>query len=77
MKEIFVAFFKPLMLFASGLYLLSFSFNGVNVLGNIDALIPFERVLCLVLGVALWVWFAFALKETKTVFYKQEEKKTL
>ena len=39
-----------LFYWACGLYLLGFSLSGVNVHGNVDALIPFERLLCFFLG---------------------------
>jgi len=40
-----------LFFWACGLYLLGFSLSGVNVYGIVDALIPFERLVCFVLSV--------------------------
>ncbi len=58
MHLIFI-FLKAIALFIAALYLLGFSFNGVNVIGKIDALIPFERLMCSCVSVALFVWFAY------------------
>jgi hypothetical protein len=56
-KELFLTFLKPIILFIAALYLFGFSLNGVNVLGNIDVLIPFERVLCFCVALGLFGWF--------------------
>jgi hypothetical protein len=52
-----------LSLYSSALYLLGFSFNGTNVYGIIDCLIPFERILCFVNGVVMFILSGFTLKK--------------
>jgi hypothetical protein len=47
-------FLLIIVFFSSGLYLLGFSLNGVNVYGFIDPLIPYERALCWFLAVVMW-----------------------
>lgn len=53
----FAVFGKSVTYFAGFLYLLGFSLNGVNVLGKIDSLIPYERTLSLIVSVSLLVLF--------------------
>ena len=55
--------FKILFFFASALYLFGFSLSGANVYGVIDALIPFERVLCAFLAGGCIVEFTISLKK--------------
>ena len=58
---VFAAALKPIGLFAGGLYLFGFGLYGLNRFGLVDALIPYERVGCLVLGVAFLAWFALSM----------------
>jgi len=51
------AFFKPIGLFAGGLYL--FGFGLYPYLAH-DFLLPFEKVGCLVLGFCFLIWFAIS-----------------
>jgi hypothetical protein len=48
-------------LFAGGLYLFGFGLFGLNRFGVVDALIPYERVGCLILGLAFLCWFAVSM----------------
>ena len=59
--SIFVATIKPMGLFAGGLYLFGFGLFGLNRFGVVDALIPYERAGCLILGLAFLSWFVVSL----------------
>jgi uncharacterized membrane protein len=65
------AFFIPIIFFSASLYLLGFSLNGVNIFGFIDFLIPFERALCFVVSICMFVFF---LKSIKIIFQNSKEK---
>ncbi len=52
---------KPMGLFAGGLYLFGFGMFGLNRFGQVDALIPYERIGCLILGSSFLAWFAVSL----------------
>lgn len=67
-----VAWFKAVALFFGALYLLGFSFNGVNVLGAVDALIPFERVMCFIVSCVFWVWFGWSVKSLFSYLYNNK-----
>ena len=59
--SIFIATIKPMGLFAGGLYLLGFGLFGLNRFGLVDALIPYERAGCLLLGLSFLSWFVISL----------------
>ena len=59
--SVFIAWMKPLGLFAGGLYLFGFGLFGLNRFGMVDALIPAERVGYLILGVAFLSWFILSM----------------
>lgn len=68
-------FFLFFSFFSSGLYLIGFSFNGLNVYGFIDYLIPFERFLCLVNGVVMFLLSGFMIKNLVGEININENKK--
>lgn len=77
-KELFLTFLKPCLLFVAALYLFGFSLNGVNVLGDIDYLIPFERVYCLITSIGLFCWvgnsYYLLFKEAKKPCLAENQK---
>ena len=54
--SLLLQFFKPLGLFAGGLYLLGFGLFPVAK-GLQDVFLPFEQNGCLILGTCFLVWF--------------------
>ncbi len=54
---------KPMGLFAGGLYLFGFGMFGLNRFGLVDALIPYERIGCLILGSSFLAWFVVSLAQ--------------
>jgi len=73
-------YIKPLILLISGLYLLGFSFNGLNVYGFIDELIPIERLFCGLTGLICLLWFIIAsddaLKFIKKLWGEKKKNET-
>jgi hypothetical protein len=63
---------KPIILWSSALYLLGFSFNGVNVIGKIDFLIPYERTLCFALSMILFCWCVYSTVAIKKLGEKRK-----
>jgi hypothetical protein len=73
-RQFLIGFFKPILLYIAAIYLLGFSFNGLNVYGFIDYLIPLERAVCFVVAIILGLWFGKATYELGTLLFKKEEK---
>jgi hypothetical protein len=57
-------------LFAGGLYLFGFGLFGLNRFGLVDALIPYERVGCLILGLSFLSWFVLSLIQLWRILWK-------
>lgn len=64
---------KTLIFFSSALYLFGFSLSGVNVFGYVDALIPFERSLCLVLSIGLTFLFGNSFSDLMINLFQKKK----
>jgi len=58
---------KVVLYFTVFLYFTTFGFCGVNVLGYIDALIPFERILLFSVGI---IFMVMTIKHLKIILWE-------